>query len=56
MALFMLDSLDNVTLEEIKGYRNRMIKTFHPDKGSAEDTKYAQKINKAYELLKQHLA
>lgn len=55
MALFMIDSLDNVTLTDIRAIRNRMIKAFHPDKGSSEDTKYAQKINNAYEVLKEHL-
>lgn len=51
MALFMLDSLDGVTLEELKVHRNRLMKVFHPDKGSVEDTRYAQKINNAYEVL-----
>lgn len=55
MTLFMLDSLDNVTLEDIKAHRNRLIKAFHPDKGSAADTAYAQKINNAYEIIKQYL-
>ena len=55
MALFMLDSLENITLEEVRAHRNRMIKAFHPDKGSAEDTKYAQRINNAYEILRAHL-
>lgn len=55
MALFMLDSLENVTLADVRAHRNRMIKAFHPDKGSAEDTKYAQRINNAYEILKAHL-
>lgn len=52
MALFMLDNLDGITLEELKSHRNRLIKAFHPDKGSADDTRYAQKINNAYEVLK----
>lgn len=55
MALFMLDSLENVTLADVRAHRNRMIKAFHPDKGSVEDTKYAQRINHAYEILKAHL-
>ena len=55
MALFMLDSLENVTLADVRAHRNRMIKAFHPDKGSAEDTKYAQRINNAYEILRTHL-
>lgn len=56
MTLFMLDSLENVSLEDIKAHRNRLIKAFHPDKGTAADTAYAQKINNAYEVLKQHLS
>ena len=56
MALFMLDSLESVTLDDIKVQRNRLIKAFHPDKGSAADTAYAQKINNAYEVLKKHLS
>lgn len=55
MALFMLDSLEDVTLADVRALRNRMIKTFHPDKGSADDTKYAQRINNAYEVLKEYL-
>lgn len=55
MALFMLDDLENITLEKVKMQRNRLIKTFHPDKGSADDTNYAQKINNAYEVLKSYL-
>ena len=56
MALFMLDSLTGVTLDEIKSHRNRLIKAFHPDLSSAADTAYAQKINNAFEVLKQHLS
>lgn len=56
MALFMLDGLEGVTLNEIKSQRNRLLKTFHPDKGSADDAKFAQKINNAYDVLKQYLA
>lgn len=55
MALFMLDTLDNVTLADIKKQRNRLIKVYHPDTGSAADTKFAQKINNAYEILKLHI-
>jgi len=55
MALFMLDSLEEVTLEEIKVLRNRLMSTFHPDKGSDADVRFAQKINEAYEELKKHL-
>lgn len=56
MALFMLDSLTGVTLEDIKTHRNRLIKAFHPDLSSSADTAYAQKINNAYEVLKQYLS
>lgn len=55
MALFMLDSLDDMTQESLKAHRNRMIKAFHPDKSGAADTRYAQKINAAYEVLKKYL-
>ena len=55
MALFMLDSLENITIEELKNLRNRLIKTFHPDLGESTDTKYAQRINNAYETIKNHL-
>ncbi len=56
MSLFMLDNLENVSLEDIKSQRNRLIKAFHPDKGSADDTAYAQKINSAYEVLKEYIS
>lgn len=55
MALFMLDSLEGVTLADLKAHRNRMIKVFHPDKGGEGDTRYAQKINNAYEVLKNYV-
>lgn len=55
MALFMIDRFEDLTLERIRAQRNRLIKAFHPDKGSAEDTAYAQKINGAYEVLEQYL-
>lgn len=55
MALFMIDNLDEVTLSSLKLHRNRLMQTFHPDTGSADDTKYAQKINTAYEILKKAL-
>ncbi len=51
-VLFMLDDIDDITLEDIKEQRNRLIRMFHPDTGSESDTKYAQKINNAYEILK----
>ena len=56
MALFMIDDLSGVTLAQVKEQRNRLIKMFHPDTGSDEDTRYAQKINAAYEVLKQYLS
>lgn len=52
MALFMIDDLNAITLADLKSQRNRLIKTFHPDHGSAADNGYAQKINIAYETLK----
>ena len=51
LALFMFDSLDDVTAESLKAQRNRLIKSFHPDTGSEDDNKYAQKINEAYTIL-----
>lgn len=56
MSLFMIDDLSAVTLADLKAQRNRLIKTFHPDATSDGDTKYAQKINQAYEVLKQYTA
>ena len=55
MALFMIDSIENITPEELKSFRNRLIKTFHPDLAGSADTKFAQKINNAYEIIKNHL-
>ncbi len=55
MALFMIDNLDDVNLSSLKLYRNRLMQTFHPDVGFSEDTKYAQKINAAYDVLKNAL-
>ena len=52
MALFMVDDLENITLDELKKIRNRLIKTFHPDANDASDTGYSQKISDAYEILK----
>lgn len=54
MALFMLDDLNHITLKTLKEQRNKLMKTFHPDKATEDDTKYAQKINNAYEILKQY--
>ena len=56
MALFMIDDLSSVTLSDIKAQRNRLIKSFHPDLNSSDDTGYAQKINLAYEVLKAHFS
>lgn len=55
MALFMIDDLSEMTLSELKTQRNKLIGIFHPDKSADNDTKYAQKINAAYEVLKQYL-
>lgn len=55
MALFMFDDLSNVTIEKVKEQRNRLIKTFHPDAGNEADTQYAQKINEAYEIIKNNI-
>lgn len=52
MALFMIDDLEKITLDELKKIRNRLIKTFHPDADETSDTGYSQKINDAYEILK----
>ena len=56
MALFMIDDLSAVTLSDVKAQRNRLIKSFHPDLNSSDDTGYAQKINLAYEVLKNYLS
>jgi len=56
MALFMIDDLSTVTLDDIKAQRNRLIKVYHPDVGDSTDTSFAQKINNAYEILKSHLS
>ena len=56
MALFMIDRMEDLTLDRIRAQRNRLIKAFHPDKGSSDDTAYAQKINNAYEFLQQYVA
>lgn len=51
LAVFLFDDISEVTLDKLKSQRNKLIKSFHPD-GTNEDEKYAQKINAAYELLK----
>ncbi len=55
LAMFMFDSINDVTAEKLKTQRNRLIKSFHPDANSDEDTRYAQKINEAYELLHKYV-
>ncbi len=55
LSLFMIDDIKDVSLNDLKALRNRLIKTFHPDIGNDNDTKYAQKINQAYEIIKAHL-
>lgn len=55
MSLFMIDDLNTMTLETLKAQRNRLIKTFHPDAANDGNTKYAQKINSAYDILKQYV-
>lgn len=56
MALFMIDGLDEITPEKLKALRNRLIMTFHPDVAEgADDTKHAQKINEAYETIRNAL-
>lgn len=55
-ALFMIDDLSKITIDELKAQRNRLMKTFHPDASASTDTKYAQKINDAFEILKQFLS
>ena len=55
MALFMIDDLSDVTINELKEQRNKLIMIFHPDKSPRNDEKYARKINAAYEVLKQNL-
>ena len=50
LALFMFDSLSDLTAEDIKAQRNTLIKAFHPDNVDS-DASYSQKINEAYEVL-----
>ncbi len=52
LALFMFDSMEDLTLNQLRAQRNRLMKAYHPDTGTEEDNKYAQKINNAYEILK----
>ena len=55
LALFMFDRLDDVSLENLRDQRNKLIKAFHPDSSPDVDTKFAQKINEAYEVLNRAL-
>lgn len=54
MALFMMENLDVLTEHELRTIRNRLMKSFHPDSSNDAD-KYAQKINEAYEILKNNI-
>lgn len=47
----MFDSMSDVTEENLKKQRNALIKAFHPD-NSEDNEIYSQKINAAYDLLK----
>lgn len=51
-VLFMLDDVDNITIEDLKQQRNRLIKIFHSGTGNTANTKYVEKINNAYEIIK----
>lgn len=55
MTLFMFDNLGVITIEKLDKQRKRLLKTFHPDEGSGDDTGFAQKINAAYDVLKKAL-
>lgn len=50
LALFMFDSMDEVTESNLRQQRNTLIKAFHPDNNESNEA-YSQKINAAYELL-----
>lgn len=50
LSLFMLE--EGYTLDELKKQRNRLMKSFYPDEDDTETVRYAQKINWAYEVLK----
>lgn len=56
MIAFMLDDL-NITQDELKKKRNKLVKSFHPDGSSneEEDNKNTQKINYYYDILKKQL-
>ena len=53
MSLFMIDDDMEVTDSLLRSQRNKLMKVFHTDSGEA-DPVYAQKINEAYEILKQN--
>ncbi|MGN1165950.1 MAG: hypothetical protein ACI4S2_05975 [Lachnospiraceae bacterium] len=50
LALFMFDTIDEVSEEQLKKQRNALIKAFHPDNNEQNEA-YSQKINAAYDLL-----
>lgn len=54
MAMFMIDDLKEISEEELKKRRNKLIKTFHPDTGESNEL-FSQKINQAYDILGQLL-
>ncbi len=54
MAIFLIDSLEDMDLEGLRRQRNKLLKTFHTDNGEP-DVRMSQKINKAYEVLKTHI-
>lgn len=49
-SLFMVE--DDYTLEDIKETKRILIKAFHPDESNTSNTRYAQRINEAYRILK----
>jgi len=55
LTLFMFDSLDGVSLEDLKAQRNRLIKAFHTDNDQSASSQFSAKINTAYDLLKKEL-
>ncbi len=55
LALFMFDSMEEVTIESLRKQRNTLIKAFHPD-NAEENESYSKKINAAYETLLSHVS
>lgn len=49
-GILYLPSREELSAEEIKSARNRLIKIFHPDTGISDAT-YSEKINQAYRIL-----